>query len=112
EMEPLRQAANARAEELRSRLESLRADQQGEWSQELSSFEAGLFAQLCQQRTLTDLLPDQEHLTLVLNGLGEAEAGGGRKDRIHVLKAADLQRCLSGDINAAGLQQLAITYSY
>ncbi|MDT8427207.1 MAG: hypothetical protein RQ757_00405 [Pseudomonadales bacterium] len=110
-MEPLRQAATTKANELNEQLEAWRQRRMEQWQQELQAFEARLFARVCEEPVLAALIPAQQHLTLVLPGLGEETAAGERRDRIHVLAAGDLQACASGQIDAQTLLSLATSYS-
>ncbi len=110
-VEPLRETAAARAQALREQSEQSRLAREEQWQRDLVTFEDRLFAVVCDYSAALRALPEGEHLTLVLKGLGE-ETDVRREDRIHVLQNADMQRCLLEDMNAAQLQKSASTYSF
>jgi len=109
-MTELREVAVSRADELRARSDTLRADQLTAWRDEVVSFERRLFATLCDYGASLRTLPDGEHLSLILSGLGEDSDNGGRTDRIHVLDKASLLQCQRGDINVEELKLRARSY--
>ena len=82
-----------------------------QWQGELQSFEQKLFALVCDYGAALRALPDNEHLTLVLKGLG-SENENRREDRIHVLAKEQLQGCLQGSVSSSALQSGALTYSF
>lgn len=110
-IEPIREAARAKAQELREQSEQSRLAREEQWQRDLVAFEVNLFKVVCDYSAALRLLPEEEHLTLVLKGLGE-ETDVRRGDRIHVLQKADMQRCLLGEIASEQLQDSARSYSY
>ncbi len=110
-IEPIREAARAKAEELREQSEQSRLAREEQWQRDLVAFEANLFKVVCDYSAALRPLPEEEHLTLLLKGLGE-ETDIRRADRIHVLQKAEMQRCLLGEITSEQLQDGARTYSY
>lgn len=62
-----------------------------------------LFARICSDSALAGALPSGQYLTLIL----PAAAGASR---MHVVQAGDLQRCSSGQIDAAQLIDRAVSY--
>jgi len=110
-LQSLQAAAQERAADLRAQADLARAQRQAQWQQELASFEAALMKLVCDYAGGLRALPPQEHVTLVLKGLGE-DAAQRREDRILVLRQADALRCLQGDITAQQLQQTAQVYSF
>lgn len=109
-MAELRQLAVRQADELRARSESLRADQLSAWRDEVTTFEQTLFAVVCDYGASLRALPDDEHLSLVLTGLGEDGVSGIRTDRIHVMTKEALLQCQRGLISAEELMALAHSY--
>ncbi len=110
-IEPIREAARAKAQELREQSEQSRLAREEQWQRDLVAFEVNLFKVVCDYSAALRLLPEEEHLTLVLKGLGE-ETDVRREDRIHVLQKADMQRCLLGEMTSGQLQESARTYTY
>lgn len=104
------QAATEQWAQARARSEALRARHQAEWQQQVTAFEQRLFDLLCDYGASLRLLPDDQYLTLVLSGLG-GEDPARREDRLHVLSRESLLQCQRGEIDAAGLQQLALSYA-
>lgn len=110
-IEPIRDAARAKAQELREQSEQFRLAREEQWQRDLVAFEENLFKVVCDYSAALRPLPEEEHLTLVLKGLGE-ETDVRRGDRIHVLQKAKLQRCLLGEMTSEQLQESARSYSY
>lgn len=110
-IEPIREAARAKAQELREQGEQSRLAREAQWQRDLAAFEVNLFKVVCDYSAALRLLPEEEHLTLVLKGLGE-ETDVRREDRIHVLQKIDMQRCLLGGIASEQLRDSARSYSY
>ena len=108
---PVREAAASRAQELHALAEEAKRERELQWQQELEEFEENLFALVCNYAAGLRTLPDDEHLTLVLKGLGD-ENESRREDRIHVLSKTDMQRCLQGDQAQLQLRESARTYSF
>lgn len=110
-MQPLRDAALEQAAQLSAQVEQAQQEREQQWQQELQSFEQKLFVLVCDYGAALRALPSDEHLTLVLKGLG-AENENRREDRIHVLDKTQLQGCLQGDQEPSALQNSALTYSF
>lgn len=110
-IEPIREAARLKAQELREQSEQSRLAREEQWRRDLVTFEVNLYKVVCDYSAALRPLPEEEHLTLVLKGLGE-ETDIRREDRIHVLQKADMQRCLLGEITSEQLQNSARIYSY
>lgn len=108
---PVREEAVKRAQELQAMAEQAKRERELQWQQELIAFEDNLFGLVCNYAAGLRSLPEDEHLTLVLKGLGE-EGESRREDRIHVLSKSDMQRCLQGDQATEQLQSSARTYSF
>lgn len=108
---PVREAAASRAQELKAMAEQAKRDREAQWQRELLAFEENLFGLVCNYAAALRTLPDDEHLTLVLKGLGN-ESESRLEDRIHVLSKTDMQRCLQGEQVQQLLQGSARTYSF
>ncbi|MDP1931559.1 MAG: hypothetical protein Q8L60_08890 [Gammaproteobacteria bacterium] len=110
-VEPLREQAVAKAAELREQSARSQLERQQQWQEELVAFEDNLFSTICDYGAALRALPDDEHLTIVLKGVGE-DTGDRREDRIHVLQKSQMQRCLLGEITPGELQASAQSYSF
>lgn len=110
-MGPIRDAALAKANEVKQMSEAAKAEHEQEWQRDLAKFETRLFGVICDYSAALRVLPDDQHLTIVLKGLG-AENDQRREDRIHVLNKSDMQRCQMGEIDAEQLRSSAQTYSF
>ena len=108
---PLQEQAASRAREWVAQAEQARQEREQQWLASRAGFEASLFELTCNYSAALRSLPEDEHLTLVLKGLGE-QSGTRYQDRIHVLDKRDILRCQQGDISPAELQARASTYSY
>jgi hypothetical protein len=110
-LQSLQAAAQARADALQAQAGQARAQREAQWQLELAAFETSLIRLVCDYAGGLRALPAQEHVTIVLQGLGD-DAAQRREDRIVVLRQADALRCLQGEITAAQLQQTAQVYSF
>lgn len=110
-LQSLRAAAQQRADTLQAQAGQARAQREAQWQQELAGFETSLIRLVCDYAGGLRALPSHEHVTLVLQGLGE-DAPERREDRILVLRQVDALRCLQGEITAQQLQQTAQVYSF
>ena len=108
---PIREEAAKRSQELQAMAEQAKREREVQWQQELVAFEDNLFGLVCNYAAGLRALPEDEHLTLVLKGLGD-ESESRREDRIHVLSKSDMQRCLQGDQAKEQLHNSARTYSF
>ncbi len=111
EVEPILAAAREQAAQLSAEAELAQQEREKQWQGELADFEQKLFALVCDYGAALRTLPDNEHLTLVLKGLGD-ENESRREDRIHVLDKTQLQGCLQGSVSSSALQSSALTYSF
>ena len=109
---PVKDQALAVADELRER--SARAEQQyaDAWQQDLETFRQQLYQSVCQYGPTLALIPDTEHLSLVLKGLGAEQPDNRRTDEVHVISKADIRACGKAEIDAATLRQRAIAYTF
>lgn len=108
---PVREAAASRALELQAMAEQAKREREVQWQRELIAFEENLFGLVCNYSAGLRILPEGEHLTLVLKGLGD-ESESRREDRIHVLSKTDMRSCLQGDQAQQQLRGSARTYSF
>lgn len=106
-------------EQLNSQISTLREQQQRalelqqvQREQDLARFEAQMFATVCDYAAGLRSLPENEHLTLVMVGVGEMSENGNRQDRIHVVAQRSVQQCLRGEITGENLAESVDTYSY
>ena len=112
EMAQLRARAESFAAELRQRSESAQADRAERWQDDVAGLEQRLTLAMCDYGASLRELPATESVTVVLAGLGDESASGGRSDLVHSYRKADLLRCAGGDINPATLGELSARYSY
>jgi len=110
QLDELGEYAAQQASALRARTDSMREGQRAAWQEELEDFEGRLFQTLCDYGASLRILPAEEHLSLVLTGLGAEAEDGTRADRIHVLGKQSLVQCQRGEIDAAGLRTAARSY--
>lgn len=110
-LQSLQAATQERAAQLQAQAGQARAQREAQWQQELAAFESSVLRLVCDYAGGLRALPPQEHVTLVLKGLGE-ESAERREDRILVLRQADALRCLQGEITAQQLQETAQVYSF
>ena len=75
-------------------------------------FREQLYQALCQYGTTLQKLPDNESISLVLQGLGEGGADNRRSDQIHIVSKADILACSRGEIDFTALQERAVSYTY
>ena len=110
-LEPLQAAVLAQAQALQEQAAQARLRREQQWLQEVSAFEATLLGLVCDYSGGLRALPGDEHLTVVMKGLGD-ETAERREDRIIVLRHADALRCLQREISVQQLQDSARTYSF
>jgi hypothetical protein len=110
-VEPVRAAASQMAQGLWDEVQAARQEQEQAWQSELAGFEASMFMLICDYAAALRSLPSDQRLTIVLKGLGD-ETEERREDRFHVLRIADMQRCLQGELSSQQLQNEGISYSF
>lgn len=110
-VEPLRDSALEKAQQLGELRDQELAKRESQWAVDLAAFETVLHESVCEYGVLLRDLPEDEHLSVILKGLGEKD-NRGSKDLIVVYNKEDLLRCQSGDISAAQLQQRTESYSF
>lgn len=111
-LEPLRDRAVAKAEELRERSRVAEQEYAESWEQEVAVFEVNVYSAMCDYGSTLHLLPDDEHVTVILTGLGVDSGESRRSDKLHVFNKSDLVSCQNGEINAHSLQERSRQYSY
>lgn len=112
QIEPLREKAVATANELKQRSELAEKEYAQQWQLDVVAFEERLYQAMCDYGSTLRELPSNERVSIILTGLGEEGDDQRRTDKIHVFNQADLQRCQSGDITVANLQERSDHYSY
>jgi len=110
-LEPMRAEALARAQTLQDQAVQARELGERQWLQELAAFESTLIGLVCDYSGGLRALPGNEHVTVVMKGLGE-DTSERREDRILVLRHADALRCLQREITVQQLQDTARIYSF
>ena len=111
-LEPLRDSAVAKAEELRERSRIAEQEYAVRWQQEVVAFESNLYAAMCNYGATLHELPNDENVSVILTGLGSDTGESRRTDRVHVFSKRDLLQCQSGDIDVQILQERSTHYSY
>ncbi len=111
-LEPIRDRAVAKAEELRERSRVAEQEYAVSWLQEVATFEANMYSAMCDYGSTLHLLPNAEHVTVILTGLGVDSGDSRRSDKLHVFKKSDLVSCQNGEIDAHSLQEHSRQYSY
>lgn len=111
-LQPIRDRAVAKAEELRERSRVAEQEYAASWQQEVVTFEANLYSAMCDYGSTLHLLPDAEHVTVILTGLGVDTGESRRSDKLHVFNKSDLVSCQNGEIDALALQERSRQYSY
>jgi hypothetical protein len=110
------QDLNARAREtaieVNDRYEQAKAEYFQRWQQDIAAFEQSLFGLLCDYGATLRELPADEHVTVVLIGLGADAQEALPADKLHVVAKADLLACQAGELDWRGLQQRATSYAY
>ncbi|MDX1492267.1 MAG: hypothetical protein R3332_13380, partial [Pseudohongiellaceae bacterium] len=110
-VEPIRESAIEKAQELSELRQQEIDQQQAAWDAQLAQFQSDVYSAVCEYGVLLRELPSDEHLSLILKGLGNKDAGPS-EDLIIVLAKSDLERCQSAEINAAQLRERAQHYSF
>ena len=112
EMEQLRERAEAMADDLREQSESAQLERAARWQQDVAGLELRLTGAMCEYGASLRELPANENVTVVLNGLGDESASGGRANLVHTFSKADLLLCAEGGIDPAALGERSGRYSY
>jgi len=103
---------NSQISTLREQQERARELQQVQREQDLGRFESQMFATVCDYAAGLRSLSEDEHLTLVMVGVGDLTENGNRQDRIHVISQQSVAQCLRGEISGVSLAESVVTYSY
>lgn len=111
-MEPLRDAALAKAQELRQRSETARQQALQNWEIEVAQLEDDLYQVMCDYGFNLRALPDDEYVSIILVGLGGSAEDSERPDRIFVFTKSSLEQCQSGTISMESFRQNSVQYSY
>lgn len=108
----LREQVAEQAQALRERTEALEAERLAQWQQDVTELEGRVFVVLCDYASGLRALPDDEHLTLRMTGLGRPADDGRQPDRVHVFDKSDLLACQQGDLGPEDLRSRAISYDF
>lgn len=112
EIEPLRDEALSLAADLSQRSEAAAAEFEADWRRRRDEFETSLYQALCDFGASLRSLPDDEHVSIILEGLGDNTEDNNRSDKLHVLDKADVMACQSGAIDVEQLLARGVQYSY
>ncbi len=112
DMDQLRRRAEEMAAELRAQSETAQAERAARWRADVADLEANLGEAMCVWGASLAELPADENVTVILNGLGEESAGGGRADLIRTFSKADLLLCAGGEISRETLDERSNRYSF
>lgn len=108
----LREQIAAQAQALRQRNEALEAERLAQWQQNVAGLEEQVFRVLCDYASGLRALPDDEHLTLMMTGLGGQADAGRQPDRVHVFNKSDLLACQRGDLDPEDMRSRAVSYDF
>lgn len=108
----LRAQIAEQAQILQERNAALEAERLAQWRQSVTDLEDRVFVVVCDYASGLRTLPDDEHLSLVMVGLGGESDEGRRRDRIHVFDKSDLLACQRGDLSAEDLRSRAVSYDF
>lgn len=111
-LEPIRERAIAKAEELRERSQIAEREYAARWQQQVAVFEANLYSAMCDYGSTLHELPGNEHVNVILTGLGADSGESRRTDKVHIFSKADMLLCQNGEIDAQELQERSQQYSY
>jgi len=112
EMELLRERAAELASELRERSESAQAERVERWREDVAARDAKRVEAIGEHGASRRELPADEHVTVILAGLGEESANGGRADLVHNFRKSDLLLCAEAAIAPPELAERSSRYSY
>jgi len=112
-LEPLREQAMSKAEQLKRQTELAEQRYVERWHEDVSEFEESLYIAMCNYGATLRELPNDESISIILKGLGEDDANSNRQpDQVHVLSKIDVQECQNGAIDVAELRERSTQYSY
>ncbi|MBC54578.1 MAG: hypothetical protein CMQ34_12165 [Gammaproteobacteria bacterium] len=112
EVAALRAQIAEQAQILQAQNAALEAERLAQWQQSVAQLEARVFRVVCDYASGLRALPDDEHLSLMMIGLGWESGEGRRPDRVHVFDKSDLVACQRGDLDAEDLRSLAVSYDF
>ena len=104
-----KQALRAASSEIREKQAQRRAERAQKLQQQVATFEQTLAETLCTYGTTLKSLPNNEHISFVLQGAGKNEAEG--RDKIYIFSKATLVACQKNNA-ASDLLSQAVTYSF
>jgi molecular chaperone GrpE (heat shock protein) len=107
----LKAAANELAEKNRLKRKQQEAALAKANNEFISDFEINIADNLCRFGSGLRALPNDEHITFVLDDFNSA-LNPDAKDRIYVFTAADVKRCVQEKINTSDLLAKAVVYDF
>ena len=111
-LEDLGEQAQQKSAELSEQYQQAKEEYRQRWQQDILAFEDSLFSVLCDYGATLRALPADEHVTVVLVGLGADTEQALPADRLHVVAKADLLSCQAGELDWQALRQRAASYNY
>ena len=112
-LEPLREQAMSKAEQLKRQTELAEQRNVERWHEDVTEFEESLYIAMCNYGATLRELPNDESISIILKGLGEDDVNSNRQpDQVHVLSKIDVQECQNGAIDVAELRDRSTQYSY
>ncbi len=111
-IESLRISAVQKAEELQERQAMAEQQYAASWQSEVAELEQTLYTTMCDFSSTFRTLPESNKVTVILVDLGEATQAYPSPDKIHIFDREDLLGCQAGNIDAAELRDLSVSYSY
>ncbi|MBR9907792.1 MAG: hypothetical protein GYB30_07030 [Gammaproteobacteria bacterium] len=108
-LEERKQALRAASSEIREKQAQRRAERAQKLQQQVATFEQTLADTLCTYGSTLKSLPNNEHISFVLQGAGKQDAGG--RDKIYIFSKSSLVACQKNNA-ASDLLSQAVTYSF
>lgn len=107
----LAKESKALAAEKQAELEKQKQAQEASYKSFLSNFEASIGDTLCSFGAGLRELPDNEHITFVLDGFARNEEGKPA-DRVYIFSKKDVKRCVTDDISVDDMLASAKVYTF
>ncbi len=111
-MEPIKDQALAKADELRAQAEKAEQDYAAAWQRDLEAFQQNLYVTLCEYGDALDAMAEGDSVSVILKGLGEEQGENRRTDLIHIVSNGDIMACAAGETDVLSLQESATSYTY
>lgn len=91
------------------KVEAAREEQRAAGQRRIEEFANATLDNFCRYGTSLRSLPNDEHITLIFEGLGGSDAD---EDLIYVIEKKDHSACLTGDIEGSELASRAVSYRF